>query len=96
MGIATAAAAAIGIAGDKGFGEACQLSLKKITVPLPRLPNEYDGFTIAHLSDFHYHPVFTVKPITDAVHLVNELNPDMVVLTGDFVTIPYFGSRNKT
>ena len=46
--------------------------------------------------DFHYHPLFSAKVIGDAVHLVNQLSPAIVVLTGDLVTIPFFGSRHKT
>lgn len=96
IGIPAAAAAAFGTVGDYGFREARELSVKEVVIPVRQLPDGFDGFTIAHLSDFHYHPVFTAKPIADAVDLVNKLNPDIVVLTGDFVTIPYFGSKRKT
>ena len=90
-----AAVVASGLAGVEAFREAQELILKEIVIPLKRLPHAFDGFTIAHLSDFHYHPIFTAKPISDAVCLVNRLNPDIVVLTGDFVTIPVFGSRRR-
>jgi predicted MPP superfamily phosphohydrolase len=96
MGIPAAAAAAFGAIGDHGFREAREVSLKEVVIPARHLPPAFDGFTIAHLSDFHYHPVFTAKPIADAVDLVNKLNPDILVLTGDFVTVPYFGSNRKT
>ena len=62
---------------------------------LRRWPSRLDGFTIALLSDFHYDPVFSVHPIRHAVGKVNELQPDLVVLTGDFVTAPTFGSSEK-
>ncbi len=47
-----------------------------------------DGFTIALLSDFHYDPYFSVHPIRSSIDMVNDLNPDLIVLTGDFVSVP--------
>lgn len=96
IGLPTAAAAAFGAVGGRGFREARELSLKEGLIPVHHLPYAFEGFSIAQLSDFHYHPLFTAKVISDAVHLVNRLYPDIVVLTGDFVTVPYFGSRHKT
>jgi uncharacterized protein len=58
-------------------------------MPLPRLPDAFDGFTIAQLSDFHYDEVFSVRPIRRAIEMVNGLQPDLIVLTGDFVTVPF-------
>ncbi|PYV95943.1 MAG: hypothetical protein DMG86_21115, partial [Acidobacteria bacterium] len=56
----------------------------------------FNDFTIAHLSDFHYHPFFTAKPIARAVLLVNQLEPDLIVLTGDFVTVPLLHSSERS
>jgi predicted MPP superfamily phosphohydrolase len=58
-------------------------------VVLARLPKAFDGFTIAHLSDFHYDR-FSLAPLTAGIEIVNRLHPDLVVLTGDFVTAPLF------
>src|ERR1700730_24101 len=96
VGLPPAVAAAFGAGGDHGFREARELSLKEVLIPVHQLPHAFDGFTIAQLSDFHYHPLYTAKVISDAVDLVNRLCPDIVVLTGDFVTVPYFGSRHRT
>ena len=96
IGLSSAAAAAFGAVGDHGFRETRELSLKEVLIPVHQLPHAFDGFTIAQLSDFHYHPLFTAKAISDAVHLVNQLHPDIVVLTGDFVTVPDFGPRHQT
>ena len=56
-------------------------------ISLPRLPGAFDGFTIAQLSDFHYDDYIGVIPIRAAIEIVNAVNPDLVVLTGDFVTV---------
>ncbi|MFZ0201994.1 MAG: metallophosphoesterase [Candidatus Sulfotelmatobacter sp.] len=58
---------------------------------LPRWPERMNGFTIVLLSDFHYDPYFSVHPLRAAIPLVNGLRPDLIVLTGDFVSVPLTG-----
>jgi len=84
------AAAVAGAAafGTEGYFESFRLQLKRIDIPLRRLPHQFDGFTIVQLSDFHYEEEFSSVPIRHSVDLVNTLHPDLVVLTGDFVTAP--------
>jgi predicted MPP superfamily phosphohydrolase len=55
---------------------------------LRRWPERLDGFRIAVLSDFHYDPLFSVHPIHASIPMVNDLRPDLIVLTGDFVSLP--------
>lgn len=88
----TGATAVAGIAalGTDGYFESYRLQLKKIEIPLHRLPHQFDGFTIVQLSDFHYEEEFSAVPIRRSVEIVNGLSPDLVVLTGDFVTVPMF------
>jgi predicted MPP superfamily phosphohydrolase len=88
----TAAAAVTGgmaISADAAIFEPNRPQLVRIEVPLTRLPAAWDGFTIAQLSDFHYDGHFSVVSIRRAVEVVNHLHPHLVVLTGDFVTVPY-------
>ena len=54
-----------------------------------------NGFTVALLSDFHYDPYFSLHPLHAAVPIVNNLHPDLLVLTGDFVTAPLVGDDQK-
>jgi len=44
---------------------------------------------ILHLSDFHASPVVSLEQIADAVKLGLSLQPDLVCLTGDFITRKY-------
>src|SRR3989442_12926233 len=71
----------------------------RIEVPLARLPEAWDGIRIAQMSDFHYDEHFSVVPIRKAIDIVNGLGADLVVLTGDFVTVPlfkkYLGGRKR-
>lgn len=67
-------------------------------IVLRRWPERLEGFTIALLSDFHYDPYFSVHPLRSSITIVNELHPDLIALTGDFVTEPLHakqGSRAK-
>lgn len=89
----SAALAGIAALGTDGYFESYRLQVKKIEISLHRLPEQFDGFTIVQLSDFHYEEKFSAIPIHRSVDLVNSLHPDLVVLTGDFVTVPmlHFG-----
>ncbi|HEY7099989.1 MAG TPA: metallophosphoesterase [Terriglobales bacterium] len=84
----TVGAGAVGVVGDGWLGEPVRPRLTRLEIPLKRLPATLDGMTIAQLSDFHYDEEFTVIPIRKAIAIVNGLHPDLIVLTGDFVTIP--------
>jgi len=55
-------------------------------IKLRRLPQAFDGFRIAQLSDIHIGPFMPVDDIRKYVTMVNQLKPDLVALTGDFVT----------
>jgi predicted MPP superfamily phosphohydrolase len=91
QGAAAAATAGILAVGADGLVfEPGHPQLNRITVPLARLPQAFDGFTIAQLSDFHYDEHFSAVAIRKSVDIINSLNPDLVVLTGDFVTVPLF------
>lgn len=78
----------------EGFVQSNDPLLVRLQITLKRLPRAFDGFTIAHLSDFHYEPHFSVVPIRKAVDLVNGVRPDLTVLTGDFVTVPVFNRES--
>jgi len=82
------AAAGASALGADGFVESNHPHVVKLEIPLARLPEAFDGLTIAQLSDFHYEGHFSVVPIRKAVESVHRLRPDLIVLTGDFVTVP--------
>lgn len=89
------AVAAAGCAfGADGLAQSYRVEVKKFELTLKRLPAEFDGFTIAQLSDFHYEKHFSAVPIRKAVQLVNALQPDLIALTGDFVTVGAFESNS--
>jgi predicted MPP superfamily phosphohydrolase len=90
-----AAAGSVAIAGDAIFLEPNRPRIVRHEFSLPRWPERLDGFTVALLSDFHYDPYFSVHPLHAAISMVNGLHPDLIVLAGDFVSVPLIGSRRK-
>ena len=66
--------------------EANSLSVERVEIRLPRLPKKLDGFRILHLSDTHHSPFTGLEHIARAVTVASQLKPDLVALTGDFVS----------
>lgn len=93
MGAAGAAFGAVALAAEGAIFEANRPRVVNIDVPLPRLADSWDGFRIAQLSDLHYDDTFSVVPLRRAIDIVNGLGPDLVVVTGDFVTAPRVSRR---
>jgi predicted MPP superfamily phosphohydrolase len=61
------------------------LEVNQLEVPVNGLPIEFDGFRIAQLTDFHCSRKVTPTYLAEAVALTAAQNPDLVVLTGDFI-----------
>lgn len=55
-------------------------------IRLRRLPRAFNGFRLAQLSDLHIGPFMSAAEIRRCADLVNGLRPDLIALTGDFVT----------
>jgi len=91
----SASVALTAIAVDASVLEPNSPKLVELTLPIKRLPAAWDGFRIAQLSDFHYDEDFSVVPLRKAVEVINTLKPDLIVLTGDFVSAPFLVSRRK-
>jgi predicted MPP superfamily phosphohydrolase len=92
---AAAAAGLIAIAGDSFLLEPNRPRVVRRNIFLRRWPERLDGFTIALLSDFHYDPYFSTHPLHAAIPIVNDLRPDLIALTGDFVTVPLSGEGKR-
>ena len=66
--------------------EANSLSVEHVKITLPRLPKKLDGFRIVHISDTHHSPFTGLDHIARAVTVASKLQPDLVALTGDYVS----------
>ncbi len=63
------------------------LELVHRDLPLAGLPAQWHGRRLVHLSDIHLGPQVSDEFITTAFARVTELAPDVVVVTGDYVTV---------
>jgi uncharacterized protein len=57
-----------------------------LTIALPGLPDAFAGMRIAQISDIHFEEFTEASFLEAVVDKVNALAPDLVVLTGDFVS----------
>ena len=63
------------------------LSVEKLTVAIADLPASLQGTTLVQLSDFHYDGWrLSEQMLEEAIAASNQAEPDLVVLTGDYVT----------
>ena len=92
---AAAGAGTVAIAGDSILLEPNRPRIVRKDFFLPRWPEAMNGFTIALLSDFHYDPYFSAHPLHAAIPMVTGLRPDLIALTGDFVSVPTVGDEKK-
>jgi predicted MPP superfamily phosphohydrolase len=66
--------------------EPYMLSIEHQRIQLDQLPKALDGFRIVQLSDVHHGPFSSREQIERAVDTANRLKPDIVALTGDYVS----------
>ena len=82
----SALAAGGGLVAYSGFWDRHDLELREQIIRLRRLPEAFHGLRIAQISDIHYDEYTEPYFVREVVRRINALNPDIVVLTGDFVT----------
>ena len=66
--------------------EPYRLTIEHHQIYLKRLPPAFDGFRIVQLSDIHHSPFTSRAQIERAVDTANRLQPDIVALTGDYIS----------
>ncbi len=62
------------------------LELRSQRIALKGLPAGFEGLTIAHLSDLHSSMIVSADLLKAAASLAMDAKPDLIVLTGDFVS----------
>lgn len=78
--------ATVGVVGYAGAFDPRDLETTQRTIHLKRLSPEFDGLRIAQLSDIHYEQYTQPSFVRDVVEQVNRVKPDVVLLTGDYVS----------
>ncbi len=67
--------------------ETTQIAVTCLCIELPNLPRAFDGLTIVQISDPHMGEWMTLERMQAVVRQVNTLHPDIVTLTGDFISV---------
>jgi predicted MPP superfamily phosphohydrolase len=64
-----------------------KLGVEYLTIPIANLPANLSGTKIVQLTDFHYDGVRLSEWLLEkAIAAANEAEPDMIFLTGDFIS----------
>jgi uncharacterized protein len=77
------------------FIEPNLITTKKLKIQIPHLPVDLQGFTILQFSDIHLRkgvPNFFLEKLK---RKIKDLNPDMIVFTGDFLCYSKFGDKER-
>ncbi|MFI2373105.1 metallophosphoesterase [Streptomyces sp. NPDC018833] len=80
-----AATAALGTVGYGTYGVLRGPRVKRVTVPLAKLPRAAHGYRIAVVSDIHLGPILGRAHTRRIVDSINATQPDLVAVVGDLV-----------
>ncbi|MFF5450939.1 metallophosphoesterase [Streptomyces sp. NPDC012950] len=81
----TAAAVALGTVGYGTYGVLRGPRVKRVTVPLAKIPRAAHGYRIAVVSDVHLGPILGRAHTQRIVDAVNSTQPDLIAIVGDLV-----------
>jgi uncharacterized protein len=85
-----AGVAAIGLPLYAGEISRHEISVERLTIRLPRLPEAFRGLTIAQVTDIHYAEYTEPFFVKRVIEHVNRLKPDLVAFTGDYITVGFW------
>jgi predicted MPP superfamily phosphohydrolase len=77
---------ALALAGGKGFINSRDLQMRRLDVGLKNVSPAFEGLKIGQMTDIHAGPLVPGELIEKGVNLLMERRPDLIVLTGDFVS----------
>ncbi|MFF3130674.1 metallophosphoesterase [Streptomyces mirabilis] len=80
-----AAAVALGTVGYGTYGVLRGPRVKRVTVPLAKLPRSAHGYRIAVVSDIHLGPTLGRDFCQRVVDTINSTQPDLIAVVGDLV-----------
>lgn len=70
---------------DGVFLEPRGLKVEDVEVGIRGLPSPFEGFTICQITDIHHSSIVPLDFVVHSVEVANSLNPDLTVLTGDYI-----------
>lgn len=81
----SAAAVAVGTVGYGTYGVLRGPRVKRVTVPLAKIPRAAHGYRIAVVSDIHLGPILGRAHTQRIVDSINATQPDLIAVVGDLV-----------
>ncbi|MFH8623763.1 metallophosphoesterase [Streptomyces vietnamensis] len=81
----SAAAVAVGTVGYGTYGVLRGPRVKRVTVPLAKIPRAAHGYRIAVVSDIHLGPILGRAHTQRIVDTINATQPDLIAVVGDLV-----------
>jgi uncharacterized protein len=66
--------------------ERLNYQVRRVEIPIAKLPAALDGMKIVQLSDIHLSGYMPRSQVRRAVDMANDLGADLAVVTGDFIT----------
>ena len=63
-----------------------EIEISNHTIRIKNLPKAFDGLKLVHLTDIHHSKFVSFNDVFRMVELSNLQNPDVVLLTGDYIT----------
>ena len=67
------------------FIEPNMLTVHDYKITSSNLPKSFNGFRVVHISDIHYGTGYNEIRLEKLIKTTNDLNPDIVVFTGDLI-----------
>lgn len=65
------------------------IQIKEYSVINNKIPESFKGFKVVHFSDLKYGSTTDQKYLKKLVNKINELNPDIIIFTGDLIASNY-------
>lgn len=65
------------------------IQIKEYSVINNKIPKSFKGFKVVHFSDLKYGSTTDQKYLKKLVNKINELNPDIIIFTGDLISSNY-------
>lgn len=65
------------------------IQIKEYSVINNKIPESFKGFKVVHFSDLKYGSTTDQKYLKKLVNKINELNPDIIIFTGDLISSNY-------
>ena len=66
--------------------DSCHFEIVPVEITIPELDPSFDNYRIVHITDIHLGQWISTDRLNGVMDLVNQQGPDMVAITGDFVS----------